>query len=367
MSYKKKSDFTPDVELSEDRLEALDRCMNYDMQELRVKYRLDEVTYSKVMTRVQIKNLFNYLTKEKGMEFETVDDVLYPDTLSSAAEILCRWMRPKEMAMLCKLVDANIQLQYHTGVIFVKQTIKKDFGSMVGHMGSNFNALTQDHDLMYIWMGGASKTRKAILFYGIDSMNIKNAMQSFIDQNGSDVLTDPVGIIMLNRSLEHGNAVMGPEEDFTHEDDSVVMCIELLSSSQSSKNNNRQARADGGDSCSATLPQTIEGVNKGKGPQNNLLKALAESIKNSFRYKSVRNTTGKTNITKSQTNVNLEVPRLNSQTDFPSLPSQKNKLNRDKYNENKRRFYNDDRLHNNHGFVPQDARGYNGSRIYRKK
>jgi hypothetical protein len=212
-----------DVFLSKGRQDAFKKCLG-DANEKRSKTGLRTVTYSRPMSNNHIENLKKYLTIEQGVE--SVDDLYSYDAMAKAQEVLCRWPRPSELASLAHKYDVNADTSYFTGIMYVDG---KDVPMLVGKNASVFSELTQQHDLLYMWMSSTpsipkgsdlrkitinsrpnNDTQRCIFVYGKDRSQVIQAMENIyngiiphLQSTNKEVYATLNKFIVTKRNLEN--------------------------------------------------------------------------------------------------------------------------------------------------------------------
>ncbi|MFB6197956.1 MAG: hypothetical protein ABEI52_06775, partial [Halobacteriaceae archaeon] len=183
------------------------------LRELRTNYQLEEppVTYSKVLSNVQVRNLIDYLINEVyGGDPEKLLDALWTyDCMTAMATIMCRWIRPSELVhvyyvlMQERLRDdprrrrRGRRMDDNTEIAVGELSLWGfDLGLLIGKNASVFDAVMQAYDLLYMWMDeppivGLEGAKHTLRVYAKDVRDVKNAL---LEMRGEQYNNNNTGI-----------------------------------------------------------------------------------------------------------------------------------------------------------------------------
>lgn len=178
------------VAVSEERKRAWNKCVNEHAKENRKEYRVSKVKYSYPMTPAQTKKASVFVSEHLNINESNVEDLFKYDTMKRLSdELLCRWPRPSELTKIARILsdgDSSYlnSLDFFTGILHVEAKSEGEFGKIVGKLGRNFNSLTDEFDLMYIWLTDTNEVdetksfpiKKEVLLYGLDADNVIHAV-----------------------------------------------------------------------------------------------------------------------------------------------------------------------------------------------
>ena len=154
----------------------------------RRKYDLGKTTLSERISASQVVGLGN-LIQSKGL-FKNNAFLTYAG-MEEIASVLCRWPRPRELAMVAFHENFKDMVKWSSGsklaksdtrelhyfrcrVLFDLEGDPPRYGDMIGPKGANLVALTRDNDLMYAWYDGAT-----MMLYATDMKLLVKGVESF--------------------------------------------------------------------------------------------------------------------------------------------------------------------------------------------
>lgn len=175
--------------MSQQRLHEFKKCSKQSIG-LRKGANLaaDAFTYHHKMTPSDACKVYEWL---KSQKIVTVDQLLSRKGMVKAEKLMCRWPRPRELSFMteCMGYDQDPSaLYYHRLSVKTDADDPKMVAKFVGRLGANFNAISDKHDLMYMWMHG-----KVLLMYARDEHKLFQAMQdaiSIASKHGIKVFDD---------------------------------------------------------------------------------------------------------------------------------------------------------------------------------
>jgi hypothetical protein len=218
-------DLVGNVQITEHRKNKFKDCVFRESLQTRKEYSLQDITYSKRMTRAQIQGLSRYL-KNNGVS--TPQDVLSHEGLDAASKVMCRWPRPKELAMLLdELSETNTVPNdlrtYYSGMLTVRAD-RPSMARLVGHLGASFTEITAEHNLLYIWSrdtknssskqkgDGAEVVTKQVYVYGMEKGNVLDALETIAKRVVE--LNTELQIVLFERKGRVTERVLSQDEEF---------------------------------------------------------------------------------------------------------------------------------------------------------
>jgi hypothetical protein len=157
----------------------------------------------------------------------SLDGLLTYAGLSAMKDVLCRWPRPSELAAMIDQVFKRNDISHSTREKYANYYWRNvDFfvqdesvvRKLVGRVGVNFRAMTEKHDLMYVWIDTVAeddgkgvfdnktikqgkktrRTRMRVMLYGINPPNLEGAVhdlsKSIDGSPGAELATDGVDV-----------------------------------------------------------------------------------------------------------------------------------------------------------------------------
>lgn len=155
--------------------QAFQRCAIEHHAE-RMAQGLDKTTEDGKMTDEEVKGLALYLTDGQHGISPVVADILTYKACEVASRVLCRWPRPSELARILAIFGFD-KVSYaclKVGVILAGEADgdpERKWGRLIGSGGKNLVAMTQRHDLLYVWMHSQGR-RATLLLYGADPATV---------------------------------------------------------------------------------------------------------------------------------------------------------------------------------------------------
>lgn len=145
--------------MSNDRRDIFNTCTERTSG-LRAHANVDAAfIYDKRLTSAEAKQVQRWLV---SVNVGSSNELLTHRGMSKAAELMCRWPRPSELAvMVGHMGDMSAPLSYHRMSVRVSQLSKAkgkgqgeggNVGQFVGPLGNNFNRISKQCDLMYMWL-----------------------------------------------------------------------------------------------------------------------------------------------------------------------------------------------------------------------
>lgn len=167
--------------MSKHRLSVFDTC-KLNTASLRGNALVQDsaFTYDTKLTNSDACKVQRWLHR-KGVR--TSQDLLSHDGMQKAMELMCRWPRPSELFMMIGCVPITASSfaavnKYYRMCVQVSASDHRAFGRLVGTLGTNFNELGEDFDLMYIWLHSVSPGRSQIVMYAQHEANLHAALKA---------------------------------------------------------------------------------------------------------------------------------------------------------------------------------------------
>lgn len=134
-------------------MQAFERCQTYGKSSDKHKLETPLDRPDSKLNQNQMKNLYEILEKLEKKDLSR--GMTAHDTMMTIREIICRFPRPSEIAYLQTLASQKnrtpLTNNYYMGYLDIVGS-RHAIGQLVGSMGSNFNRITREHDLMYMWV-----------------------------------------------------------------------------------------------------------------------------------------------------------------------------------------------------------------------
>lgn len=144
------------------RREVFNLCKSGEFA-TRDRYGLADVGYGEKMTKAQVQGMMRYLREERAID--GMEDLLTHRAMSAAAQVLCRWPRPSELARAIQGMNPGKRAKeafYFSNTVKVKGS---GIGRFIGKNGVNLYRLTEAADLLYIWVKPSPGRRDEHLIY----------------------------------------------------------------------------------------------------------------------------------------------------------------------------------------------------------
>lgn len=180
--------------MSADRLQAFDTCTTSTVDLRRNAQISGAFKYDTKMSFTDAVKVQQWLFRQ---DVKTPAELLSHNGMAKAAQLMCRWPRPSELAHMVSSMKGPRQPFYYRMTIQIAlmnpratdRTTTKVISNFVGPMGMNFNRISEERDLMYMWL----HTNRLVM-YAVDMDYLTQALadvRNLADMNGIAILGHP--------------------------------------------------------------------------------------------------------------------------------------------------------------------------------